>query len=292
MIRLLAIPGVARLLRRIIAGAFVLLATTFAVIILAVGGASATSGKFHCQCETAVGPDPEASAHAAGSSTCSSSTPPTEAVPTTNPYASVTFAPDDTHVSDWYRACSTAMRSAPFQQPPLTIRYQGLASECARQAALTQASGPANSKRQTLDPAALTAAVIHSASTDSLTGTCQQTTTGAGPRGTSAADGAVAQDDSTMTASPRCQDPVARAVIDLPDTLAAQSLCGQQVDPSAVSPGDLVFWGYRGYAPTRVGVSIGSARIVSCDPVSGQVTEASLPTGDDVRIKRVLGGLP
>ncbi|MFF2554721.1 hypothetical protein ACFVUS_27220 [Nocardia sp. NPDC058058] len=82
----------------------------------------------------------------------------------------------------------------------------------------------------------------------------------------------------------------------------AQSLCGRLVAAGAESPGDLVFWDYRDNAPTRVGiveetgpVSAGRARavdvlVVSWDPGSDRLIQLPMPSGWDVRVKRMLGG--
>ncbi|WP_280442712.1 hypothetical protein [Nocardia brasiliensis] len=81
-------------------------------------------------------------------------------------------------------------------------------------------------------------------------------------------------------------------VVLLPNDLAGQGACGQRVEPSAASAGDLVFWNYRDFAPTRVGIALDSTEIVIADSGAGRYVRQPMPTSDDVRVKRVLGGDP
>ncbi|MFJ9370080.1 hypothetical protein ACIRRA_37460 [Nocardia sp. NPDC101769] len=272
----------------------VVLLLLLAAIIAVLGGATEAFGVGHYQCESAVGPDPAITE--TRTVTPSAPTGGTEFTttipPTANPMAEATIAPDNTTASQWERDCASAMRYAPPQLPPLRTPYRGFAAECARQAALAQLNRDTKANSRVVDQAVMTAAVIRTASLGALSGVCRPATTAdTDSRQSGVGESPVAQDDS---ATARCQDPATRAVIVLPETLGVQGFCGQRVEPSAVSLGDLVFWDYahRGHVPGRVGVWIGPNLIVSSDPVSGQAQESEMPTGRDVLIKRVLGGLP
>ncbi|MFE3261053.1 hypothetical protein ACFXPS_38815 [Nocardia sp. NPDC059091] len=280
--------------RRLIAPIALAILLPFAAIIVVLGGATAAFGVGHYQCESAVGPDPAITKTPTVTPSAPTGEPEfTTTIPrTANPMAKATIAPDNTTASQWERDCASAMQYAPPQLPPLRTPYRGFAAECARQAALAQLDRDTKGNSRVADQAVMTAAVIRTASLGALSGVCRSATTAdTDPRQSGVGESPVAQDDS---ATARCQDPAARAVIVLPETLSVQGFCGQRVDPSAVSPGDLVFWdhAYRGHVPGRVGIWIGPNLIVSSDPVSGQAREYEMPTGRDVLIKRVLGGLP
>lgn len=97
---------------------------TVIVLVLIIGGAtSSIASDLHYQCDSAVGPDPSETvtpsrAPAAGPSTTRSAPAArTSIAPTTNPFAELTIAPDDTSASDWQRACTTALKDAPYQSP-------------------------------------------------------------------------------------------------------------------------------------------------------------------------------
>lgn len=270
------------------------------VLVLVVGGAmSATSADLHYQCDSAVGPDPSQTETTAPRTTAASGSGGAAGpslAPTVNPYAELTVAPDDTTASDWQRACASAIRTAPYQLPPLQTTMSGLLGGCARELAINHAlkasAGSADGAPSGSSSAAgLTRDVIYQASAAAVTGQCDPTaqppenTEPAAPpaRGTSTQPGsavaACGQSSST-----------GKAAIVLPKTVAAQAACGQRVDPAAVSAGDLVFWDYRSNAPTRTGIALGATQVMTYDPYSVRFVEQSMPTGRDVRIKRVLGG--
>ncbi|MET9489845.1 hypothetical protein [Nocardia sp. NPDC006630] len=266
------------------------LGTILAVLVIFSGGiASATSADLHYQCDSAVGPDPAVTE----TTTTTTSAPPETVtpsdVPTPNPYAEMTVAPGETGVSNWMRACLPAMRSAPYQLQPLRTADTGFAPECARQIAMTLVGGATGSAAgaQT-DPARMTAVVISRAS--ATTATCESSS-GTRDDGTALRSGGVAVSDRSDSGS--CPTSRGTGTVVLPDTVAAQSLCGQRVDPAWVSAGDLVYWDYRDYrdyAPTRVGIAVSATDIVASDPATGVIAQQSIPTGPDVRVKRVLGG--
>ncbi|WP_280454739.1 hypothetical protein [Nocardia brasiliensis] len=177
------------------------------------------------------------------------------------------------------------MRLAPVQDLPRQTGNGGPAVECARELALGYAGSATTSESMADSRGAvvMTRDVTFRASTAALTGVCVRT-------------GAVAVIPSADTAPQWCGQPLDPAatpvVVMLPNDLAGQSACGQRVELSAASAGDLVFWSYRDYgdfAPTRVGLALGSNEIVTAEPTSGQYVRESMPTAADVRVKRVLG---
>ncbi len=296
LIFLAMVPAWAWLLLAAVSG----LGTVLILLVLVVGGTtSAISADLHYQCDSAVGPDP--------SQTETSTSPPTAAsgsgsgtapsiAPTVNPYAELTVAPDDRTASDWQRACTSAIRTAPYQLPPLQTTMSGLLGDCARELAVNRAlkASAGNADGAPSGPpsaAGLTRDVIYQASAAAVTGHCDPTaqppldTEPVAPpaRGTSAQPGSAAVACGQSSS-------IGKAVIVLPKTVAAQAACGQRVDLAAVSAGDLVFWDYRNNAPTRTGIALGATQVMTYDPYSGRFVEQSMPTGRDVRIKRVLGG--
>ncbi|MEV2225792.1 hypothetical protein AB0E01_38880 [Nocardia vinacea] len=271
------------------------------IVVLAGNTSTSAATDLHYQCDSAVGPDP-ALATVASTTTITTSrraadSIPESAAPTTNPYAEWTIAPDDTDASDWQRSCASAMRSASWQLPPLQTVNTGLAVECARQFALAVARTPAtlepgrNGSPGAADGATLTKSVIDAAASAAMTGQCLQSVVGTGTVGSSSGV-TMPRSESTQVACgrPSSSTTTARSAVVLPSSIAAQGVCGQRVDTTAVSPGDLVFWDYRSNAPTRVGVAVDTTHIVTVDSDFGQVVEQALPTGSDVRVKRVLKG--
>ncbi|MFG1792737.1 hypothetical protein [Nocardia sp. NPDC049149] len=204
--------------------------------------------------------------------------------PTVNPLAAATVAADDTKTPPWYRACFSAMRIAPPQDPPLRTSNSGQAVDCARELALGY-PGSAESSGTTGGSASaqeMTQDIIYRASTAAVTGYCVKT-------------GSVGVVTPTETAPSWCGQPLdpnaVPVVVQLPNDLAGQGACGQRVEPSAASAGDLVFWDYRDsgdFAPTRVGLALDAAEILTEE--SGRYVRQAMPTADDVRVKRVLGG--
>ncbi|MEU1549355.1 hypothetical protein [Nocardia sp. NPDC005745] len=262
-------------------------------MVLVIGGAtSAIASDLHYQCDSAVGPDPSQTMTPSRASTAARPTVRSApvggvtATPTTNPYAELTIAPDDTSASDWQRACLTAMRDAPRQDPPLLTGNSGIAAECARELALARltASGARNGSGSRGDAAEFTRSVIYQASTALATGRCA-TTEGTAEQ-PSAAGGA---GQSSGSARRACGQIGEASVVVLPNTIAAQGACGQRVDPSAVAAGDLVFWNYRNNAPTQVGIAVSDIRLVTTEATTGELVELTIPSANDVRVKRVLG---
>ncbi|RDI54562.1 hypothetical protein [Nocardia mexicana] len=259
------------------------------VIVLAAGeSTSSAAADFRYQCDSAVGPDPSATETSTPSTSreprtgSARETTSRSATPTTNPYAELTFAPDDDKASAWQRSCVTAMRSAPYQLPALQTANSGPAVDCARDLALAQLNGRSaagnGATGGVVDDAALAQYVIAQASAAGVTWRCELTPT----TGT--------HDMSAPAASCAGSAETGPTVVILPSTIAGQAVCGQRVDPFAMSPGDLVFWDYRSHAPTRVGVAVDAIHVVTSDPSTGQVVEQLLPSGRDVRVKRVLKG--
>ncbi|MBF6209108.1 hypothetical protein IU483_34415 [Streptomyces gardneri] len=275
------------------------------VVVLMVGGAtSAIASDLHYQCDSAIGPDPS---QTVTSTRTSAAVRPTTrrapaagvtTAPTTNPFAELTIAPDDKRASAWHRACSTALKDAPYQNPPLLTRNSGIGAECARRLALAQAGATPSGARAGAPPsgaqggagdrvgaAEFTGAIIYLASAAQSTGRCELTVSAVTP-----------PPNAEVTRQPggparrACGQPDSgTAVVVLPNTVVGQAACGQRVDPSAVSAGDLVFWDYRNNAPTEVGIAVSGAHLVTADPVSGGFVERIIPSTSDVRVKRVLG---
>ncbi|MGK8553115.1 hypothetical protein [Nocardia gipuzkoensis] len=266
------------------------------VLVLVVGGAtSSIASDLHYQCDSAVGPDPSQTvtpsrASAASLPTARSTPAGVSTAPTTNPFAELTIAPDDTGASDWQRACATALKDAPYQSPPLLMGSSGIGAECARQLALAELTTPSASGAESGtggrgSAAEFTRSVIYRASAAQLTGRCDLA---AGPAALSPGEAAGQPSGSVRRACGQ-SDASSPGVLVLPTTIAAQGACGQRVDPSAVSAGDLVFWSYRNNAPTRVGIAVSATQLVTADPGTGGFVELAISSGNDVRVKRVLG---
>ncbi|MFI5715836.1 NlpC/P60 family protein [Nocardia sp. NPDC051750] len=224
---------------------------------------------FRNQCDSAIGPDPSSTATTSPARTSEPEVT-QSALPSTNPYSSMTIDAQDRNISDRYRACVSALRSAPYQRPgAVRTPNSGTAAACAQHLAfryLDESSG---------DSAALARDVIYAASTAALTGQC---TPAAAPAGSDTVPGGCGDPDG-----PR------RAVV-LPETAGRQGYCGQQVTPTAATAGDLIFWDYRENAATRVGIAVGAGEMVTGGLGDGRFFRAPIPATDDVRIKRVLGG--
>ncbi|MBB5918776.1 cell wall-associated NlpC family hydrolase [Nocardia transvalensis] len=263
------------------------------VVMITGSTTSALSSDFHYQCDSAIGPDASIvgtanpGTEAGGDEARYSSTETPSAAPTTNPYASLTVAPEDRNVSDWQRSCLTAMRQAPYQLPPLRTANVGGVAQCAGQLALSKGQSGGGASAGSDDSAALARDVIAEASLAALTGRC-------GGSGSSAAEpvpAPAATDQATESCARITRDAgAAPTTVTLPGTVAAQAACGQRVAKSAMSAGDLVFWDFRNNAPTRVGVAVGGTQLVTVDPSTGRVVELAVPGDADVRVKRVLRG--
>ncbi|MFE7746298.1 hypothetical protein [Nocardia sp. NPDC057455] len=274
-------------------GAVGVVSVVLVAVVLIIGGAtSAIASDLHYQCDSAVGPDPSVTVTPTRAATAARPTAPrttaagVTTAPTTNPYAELTIAPDDTSASDWLRSCSTAMKFAPRQDPPLLTGNSGIGAECARLLALARltGSGARNGSGGHEDAADFTRSVIYQASAAQTTGRCATTEgTVAQP---SAAEGA---GQSSGSARRACGELGDASVVVLPSTLAAQGACGHRVDPAAVSAGDLVFWNFRNNAPTQVGIAVSDTRLVTTGATTGGLVELPIPSANDVRVKRVLG---
>ncbi|MFD4405525.1 hypothetical protein ACFWPH_22485 [Nocardia sp. NPDC058499] len=221
---------------------------------------------FGRQCDIALGP-------ATGTTPTTPATTSTESIPlgpaspapipTTNPYASLTFTADDTDIEPRDRLCASVMQVAPWQGPELRESSNASAAVCAANLALSypEAGGPAESADYVRD-------VIYSASVAGSSGRCVP---GRAPR-------AAATENCGGT---RYGEPVI-----LPETVREQAFCGYVVDPAAISPGDLVFWDYRNNAATRAGIALGSGELVTVE--DEEFVRSSVPGAGHVQIKRVL----
>ncbi|WP_280458812.1 hypothetical protein, partial [Nocardia carnea] len=131
---------------------------------------------FRNQCDSALGPDPSVTVTATTSPVRASEPAVTQsALPSTNPYSSMTLDPRDRDIPDRYRTCVTAMRSAPYQRPDaIQTPNSGAAVACAQHLALRYANEGSG------DPAALVRDVVYAASAAARTGQCAP---GAAPPG-------------------------------------------------------------------------------------------------------------
>ncbi|WP_063001769.1 hypothetical protein [Nocardia mikamii] len=253
------------------------------LVVATDSSGSAASADFRYQCDSALGPDEQSTTDTSANTGTTETIQPSD-IPTANPFAEITVAPDDSEVSGWERDCVTAMQSAPYQLPALRVTNGGAAVDCARQIALAEVG-------QSMAAATLVKNVIYQASAVWTTGRCG--VLGAAPGDSVASAGrAGAEPAPAATGCGRsAQNPgtAVSSVVVLPDTIAAQGLCGQRVEADRISAGDLVFWEYRSHAPTRVGIAVGPAAMVTADPITGGVLETGMPSGDGVRVKRVLG---
>lgn len=265
-----------------IGAAAALLIGTIVLLSVVLGTTESTIARdLHHQCDSAVGPDPALSV----SPTSVRRTPTTRETltspPPTNPYASLTARAGDPRLSQWQRDCLDAVPSAPYQLPALWNSTSGPGVECARQLATAQvgsrvvdgAGGLDGPDGDAFDPAIMTRYVTYLAELAAGTGACAQ------------------------SAAPPTVRRSACAPL-LPAAIAEQGVCGQRVEPSAASPGDLVFWDYRNVlpyangnrrAPTRVGIIVAVDEIVTADLVTGRFIRKPFPDAGDARVKRVIG---
>ncbi|NNH69494.1 hypothetical protein HLB23_06360 [Nocardia uniformis] len=232
---------------------------------------AAQSEDWRYQCDSAVGPDPSATATAPSASTAAPEDVTLRTPPATNPYASLT-APPGANLSDWERACISAMPSAPYQMPALRTPNSGVAVACAGALAVEQvgvrvvvgAGGLDGPSGDAFGPPVLTRYVTYLADLATSTGQC--------------APAALPPATQHTACSPL-----------LPETIAGQGVCGQRVDIAAASAGDLVFWDYQDSRPNRVGIALGAGEIVTADLSAGRFVRQQIPHDADVRVKRVLG---
>ncbi|MGY2032815.1 hypothetical protein [Nocardia gipuzkoensis] len=276
----------------VLGGVGVMLVFMMGLVVVIGGATSAIASDLNYQCDSAVGPDPSQTVTPSRATTAARPTAKSApaggvtSTPTTNPYAELTIAPDDTNASDWHRACATAMKYAPRQEPALLNVNAGIGVQCARELALAQltANGARNGSGGRADATEFTRSVIYQASAAQTMGRCA-TTEGAVAQ-PSAVDGA---GQSSGPARRACGQLGEASVVVLPNTIAAQAACGQRVDPVAVSAGDLVFWNFRNNAPTQVGIAVSDTRLVTTDATTGALVGLTIPSTNDVRVKRVLG---
>ncbi|MFF0457471.1 NlpC/P60 family protein [Nocardia africana] len=258
----------------------VLIAALCGVVLMgAVFPTAAQSGSsaadLQCQCADAIGDDPsETPTVTTTGSKCGGGGPVAASdIPSTNPYASVTVDPSDDEISDWMRTClSGPMRSAPYQLPELEFRNAGFASGCAGVLA-------AGYRSEAADMAELVRGVIYQASLAATTQRCEKTSLDGIPAPTG---------NGCQTSTDAIRGSNSGAVI-LPTTLAGQAICGQRVQPSAASAGDVVFWDYGSRGPARAGVALGDGTMITADATTGSLVQQTIPTSRGVQVKRVLG---
>lgn len=191
---------------------------------------------------------------------------------TANPYAELALEPDNDH-SDYLRDCVSAMDSAPYQGEALTGTNTGFAAECAGRLAMSQASGSGPAMSGQAD---MVRQVMYWASSGSVTGRCDPSV------------GAVSENSSRGCGA---LDPEGKPrALALPTTVGEQGYCGQRVERSAISPGDLVFWDFVDHAATRVGIAVSPSELVTYPDGGGGAVVEPVPSDSGVRVKRLLVG--
>jgi hypothetical protein len=246
--------------------------------ISSVPGISGSSGAyFETQCTDIDGDDPSAT-----ETTTETTTPDTETptdTPTDNPFVGMTTDPSfDAYTND----CIVDMNSGvPPQNPPMQVANDTVTATCAaalarRQEHATVVDGAGDLSGPTdggFGPAQFIQYVIAGASYARVTGRCEPLAQTTAP---------VTQESTTYEEN--LND--IRTMV-LPDTIAAQVGYGQVVAQSSISAGDLVFWDYSDYKPTRVGVALSQTTMIA--PSGDEFTlQSPLPTGKNVVYKRVL----
>ena len=248
-------------------------------VLLLSDQAEAVNNDLYDQCESAIGPDPDAT---------ETRTPARESdvadeldhsdVPTANPYASATAEPDDASVSSWMRRCLNGpMSSAAYQMPPLTQHNGGFESRCAavlaRNIHLTEVADPLSD---------MIRRIVYQASMAGLTDTCDPEVPARIP--------APAADDCRLSAQ---VGPVPRSrPVVLPEALEQQAYCGQRVRLSALSAGDVVFWDYGPRGPQRAGIALGADGVLTVDAATGRLATLRIAEVRYVQVKRVLRAAP
>ncbi len=259
---------------------FIVIAALCLVVLLGAvfpteAQSNSAAADLHCQCENAIGDDPSETptVTTTGSKCGGDGTVDASDIPSTNPYASLTVDPSDTEVSDWERSCLAGpLQSAPYQLPPLTARNAGFAARCA--GALAE-----DYRSSATDIAELVRGVIYQASSSAAAQRCQKTSLESTP---------APPDNGCRTSTDAIRSGYSGPVI-LPTTLAGQAVCGQRVEASAASAGDVVFWDYGSRGPVRAGIAVGDGMMITGDAATGQLVRQEIPTARGVKVKRVLG---
>lgn len=277
----------------------VIVGVVLLVVVLVGDHESKMAQDFSYQCDSALGRDPSVTVTAPSRAADGSATAPDDDMdladlPTANPYAELTVDQTADNVSDRQRHCIAAMKSAPYQLPARQSRNAGFAAQCAYELALDQvgkqvttgAGTPDGPTNGAFSPEAMSRYVVYKASMAANTRVCREPAANAEGRPVAGAE--AARCITSTAGGPTSTAPAAPKVVLLPNTVAGQALCGQRVDPAAISAGDLVFWDYRRDAPTRVGVALTGERLVTDDPNTGRFALMPIPIGDDIRVKRVL----
>lgn len=170
------------------------------------------------------------------------------ALPTSNPYASISIQ------SSWpasVRACASAIKSGPFQPPPITT---GAATSSGR-AAATAANLLVGKVKGSRDAGTLD-----------------------GPTGD-----AISPGNLTRYAIAKASN---REII-MPATIADQIQYGRRVAPDAIDAGDLVFYNFSATGgPTAVMIAISPTIGINAGEPDKPLALAALPTGN-VIVKRV-----
>jgi hypothetical protein len=246
--------------------------------ISSVPGASGSAGsQFITQCADINGVNPSAT-----ETPTETTTPDTETLtdtPTDNPFSGM----PDPSLGPYTDDCVAAINSgAPFEGPPIPTPNTTSTANCALRLATQQErakvvdgagdlTGPTGGG---FGAAQFARYVVASASYARVTGQCEHL-----------AQTSLPVTEEKLSGESNLQN---IQTMVLPDTVAAQRLYGQAVSKSAVSAGDLVFWGYDSdYHPAQVGVALNSTQMIA--PSGGAFAVQPLPSGN-VAYKRVLAG--
>lgn len=271
----------------LIAGAVLAMMGLLGFGMLMAGVTGDLGSAYRDQCRQKIGASPSGSETATETTTTTSiatvavapaHTYAASDIPSTNPFAEVPTS----GLTGYWLDCHNAMQTAAsdFETPPAEVPNPNVAAvNCAAELGMQLVQ-----RRTTvaeMSPSVMVQYVVYGASLQPSTNRCAMPTTMAGLQAT------------VPCVQPALQ-PMTEPVI-LPNGLAAEGNCGQEVSPSvsppAMSAGDVVLWGDVFNTPTHVGVAVDATEIVTPDPTGStyvlQLLQ-SLPGGDNLRIKRVL----
>ncbi len=284
----------------------VVLVVFVVVVIIAGSSTSADTAMFAYQCQSRLGASvgyapsvlaipnsadpsggiriPVQPATTTAAATTSSPAPTTAAtttassMPSTNPYASLSVDPS---AAPEARACAAALRSGALVAPRRTDTTASGSAIARAAAALADgsviaapnagsAAGPANNRISAAN-------LVRYSLTAARTGTSRTATShSAAPRTTTTAPAR----PTTSAASPADRE--------LPTSLADLIALGDRVDPTAISPGDLVYYNFTATGgPTGVVIALNATTGISADVPDRPVQVVSMPTGN-VIAKRVI----
>ncbi|MBL1079752.1 hypothetical protein JK358_35660 [Nocardia sp. 2] len=256
----------------------ILLVVGTLVVILAMVASITTSSaqQLQCQCDAAIGPDRSIPATPGSCAPQTTATPQSHtSAPARIVWTDLEVDPPDRHVSPRLHACLNALQEAPPQLPPLQTVATGPAISCVGELIHRIREPSPRPAPQWNALANLNRELVFRAAERLTTGVCTLEPTSV-IHGTGTCKG------SSVT------DPLpVRGKLVLPATLDRQARCGQRVDRSAISAGDLVYWRYVNHGATRTGIAAGPSSLLTLDQ-HGRFSIQPIPDADDLMIKRVL----